>query len=258
MWDPARYLAFETERGRPCRDLVARLSLAEPGRLVDLGCGPGTSTRVLAERWPRARLLGVDRSAEMLAVARASGVAADWIEADLTRWDPPSDVDLLFSNAAFQWIPDHLALVRRLFDGLRGGGVLAFQVPAAPTGGLGEALERVIGEMAVPHAARAIAQSPRVESLETYYDALAGRAASVDLWDSRYVHIFDGPHRILDWSRGTALRPWLDGFPTDADRTRFLEAMDRAIAARYPRRPDGRVLFPFLRRFVVAVRAPSR
>ncbi|HTT72690.1 MAG TPA: methyltransferase domain-containing protein [Thermoplasmata archaeon] len=255
-WDPRQYLRFEAERTQAGRDLVARIELAAPARIVDLGCGPGNSTAVLRARWPNAALVGIDRSPEMLRAARSKYPDGTWIEADLRPPLAGAPYDLVFANAALQWVPDHRSLVPALGRATAEGGALAFQVPTR-------------GDPPPPWlaAVRDLAASPAwrgrlppddvadtVLGLTDYYDLLAPLAERVDLWDTEYVHVFPGPEAIVEWTQGTGLRPVLDRLGTDAARADFTAAYARAIAAAYPRRPDGRVLFPFARRFVVAYR----
>jgi len=253
-WDPAQYLRFERERTQPCRDLVARIELADPRRVVDLGCGPGNSTAVLRARWPRSEVVGVDRSAEMLATARRSDPAVRWIESDAATWAPDGPVDLLFSNAALQWVPDHEHLFPRLLGLVAPGGAFAVQMPTNTD----EPYQRAAGRLASSPT-----WSPFLAPLgsdfdtadpETYYDRLALRAARVDLWETRYVHVLDGPDAIVEWIIGTGLRPWLAALPDAAHRDRFLAEYRAEIRREYPVRAGGRVLFPFRRQFLVAYR----
>ncbi len=255
-WEAARYLRFEAERTLPCRDLVRRLELDAPARIVDLGCGTGSSTAVLADRWPSARLVGVDLAEEMLRTARASSVAAEWIRADLSDWRPDAAFGLVFSNATLHWLPDHRRLVPRLFDWVAPEGALAFQVPARsdPSPAWLAARDAVLARpawrgLAWPDVAEANVLPPA-----DYYETLCGSARRIDLWDTEYVHVLDGPEAVVEWIRGTALRPGLARLPSVADRSRFLADLTGEIARAYPRRSDGSVLFPFRRRFLVAYR----
>ncbi len=233
LWDAAQYRKFEAERLRPCRDLVGRIELEHPTRLVDLGCGPGTSARVLRERWPDADVEGVDSSTEMLAVARAEEPRGRWTLADLRTWNPDGPVDLLFANASLQWVPDPRALIPKLWRNVAPGGAFAFQVPfrGSPPPAWLRALEAA-----------------------DYYDLLAPVARAVDLWDTEYVHVLPGPESVVEWTKGTGLRPLLERLGSDEARRTFLEAYAERVAAAFPRRPDRRHLFPFRRRFVIAYR----
>ena len=255
-WDAKQYLLFEQERTQPCLDLVRRIELASPGSIVDLGCGPGNSTAILKERWPEARLAGVDSSSEMLQAARAADSSVEWIETDLHRWEPDRPYDLVFSNAVFHWIPDHPRFLSRWWGHVAPGGVLAFQVPAP-----GEQRKRWVG------ALREILARPRwrsvaigdptkenVLSLAEYYEILREGSRRIDLWDTEYCHVLPGPQSVVEWTKGTALRPVLERLTSEGDRGRFLSEYSAEIGRAYRVQGDGRVLFPFLRRFVVAYR----
>jgi trans-aconitate 2-methyltransferase len=253
-WDPAQYLRFERERTQPCRDLVARVELADPRRIVDLGCGPGNSTSVLRARWPSAQVTGVDRSAEMLSVARGHDPAVQWVAADIDRWTSDAPVDLLFSNAALHWVPDHAHQFPRLFAQVAPGGAFAVQMPANDREPYQLAADRLRAsgewrEFFPPDPADRPLAAP-----EFYHDVLAPLARRVDQWDTRYLHVFPSPADIVEWTLGTGLRPTLARLPDDAQRDRFLAEYRREVARAYAPRPDGQVLFPFLRRFLIAYR----
>ncbi len=254
-WDPARYLQFERERTLPCRDLVARLEGGPYRRIVDLGCGTGTSTAVLRARWPDAAVTGVDSSAPMLERARASDPAVRWIEADLRRWTPDAPFDLVFSNAALQWLPDHATLFPRLFEAVAPGGAFAAQMPANDGAPYLRAMARLRARPEWRRYRPEAGSEIGIESAEFYYDLLAPRAQRVELWETRYLHDLPGPDAIVAWTTGTGLRPWLASLPDDAHRERFLGQYAAEIARRYPSSAGGRVLFPFVRRFVIAYRA---
>jgi trans-aconitate 2-methyltransferase len=250
-WNPERYLAFGGERTRPAVDLLARVPLAAPARVADLGCGPGNSTALLAARWPDAEVIGIDSSREMLAKAEADGIRASWQQADIASWTPDAPFDLLFSNAALQWVPDHAGLLPRLLGHLRPGGVLAVQMPrnfAAPSHTL---LRAVANEG--PWAERL---APRLDGKpvaapECYHDLLAPHAAALDIWQTEYMHVLDGDDPVLSWVRSTALRP-VSAALNAAEQAGFEAEYARRLRAAYPRRPDGHTLFPFRRLFMVA------
>jgi trans-aconitate 2-methyltransferase len=255
-WDAAQYLKFERERTLPCRDLVARLNLPSPSRIVDLGCGPGTSTAVLHERWPDAEVTGVDRSAEMLDSARASHPGFRWIESDLARWEPDGSYPLVFSNAALQWIDDHPHLIPRLWSWVPTGGALAFQVPARqePRPGWIDALEALLRRPRWATSPPYVDAATPVLPIAAYSDLLGPESTRLELWDTEYVHVFSAAKDVVEWVRGTGLRPWLQALRDDQDREAFLADFTAEVALRYPTRDHGRVLFPFLRRFVIAYR----
>ena len=253
-WNADQYLRFADQRTRPCRDLAAAVALENPRRIVDLGCGPGNSTAVLAARWPEARVEGVDSSAEMIAAARKAVPEGTWTVDDIATWEAAGPVDLLFSNAALQWVPDHAGLYPRLFTRVAAGGAFAVQVPANLNAPAHEAMREVAGSAAwrsfFPQPVREWHASAR----EVYYDLLAKAAARIDLWETEYLHVLPGTEAIVDWYKGTGLRPFLDALPDEAARARFLSDYGEALRPLYPVRPDGRVLFPFQRLFLIAYR----
>ncbi|MDQ0303245.1 trans-aconitate 2-methyltransferase [Ancylobacter polymorphus] len=251
-WNPALYLAFEDERTRPPRDLLARVPLLKPRRVIDLGCGPGNSTELLAQRWPEAEVIGVDNSPAMLEQARARLPGARFELADLASWTPPEDTDLLFANAVFQWVPEHLDVLARLLDKLPPGGVLAVQMPD----NVSEPSHLLMEEAAAagPWAARVAGAARDVlPAVGAYYDRLAPLARQVDIWHTLYNHPLAGPAAIADWFRSTGLRTYLA--PLDeAERAAFLKDYTARLARAYPARVDGKVLLRFPRLFIVAVR----
>lgn len=251
-WNPERYLTFGDQRTRPAVDLLARVALAAPARVADLGCGPGNSTGLLAARWPAAEVIAVDHSAEMLAKARASDVRATWVEADIAVWAPDRPLDLVYSNAALQWLGDHATLLPRLLGHVRPGGVLAVQMPrsfgspshrlARAVAGSGPWAERLAGYL----------RSEPVAAPGWYYDLLAPRAA-LDIWETEYLHVLEGDDPVLSWTRSTALRPVAQALDED-DYAAFEAAYAARLREAYPKRADGRTLYPFRRLFIVAVR----
>jgi trans-aconitate 2-methyltransferase len=252
-WDPNTYLSFEAERTRPAAELLARVPVDDPATVVDLGCGPGNSTALLAARWPGAHHQGVDSSPDMLAKAAASPVLAEWIEADLATWTPASAPDVVFSNAALQWVPDHATLLPRLMAMLPKAGALAFQVPR----NFEEPCHTLIHDIAAraPWAdkLKSVRDWWNVLSPEVTFAILEPFAARIDIWETRYVQVLDGDDAVFRWMSGTGLRPFaaaLDG----AEREAFLDAYRQAVAKAYPRRASGKTLYPFQRLFAVAVR----
>jgi trans-aconitate 2-methyltransferase len=250
-WDDAQYLKFGDERTRAARDLLARVPLAQPERVVDLGCGPGNSTALLRERWPAARITGVDNAPEMLARARKDHPDIDWVCADAASYAPDPPADLLFANAVFHWVPDHAALFPALLDRLRPGGVLAVQMPHS----FDEPSHRLMRETraaVAPDRPPSGAAVP-VGEAAFYYDLLAPRARAIDVWRTTYAHVMPDADAIVEWVKGTGLRPYLDDLDGET-RARFLASYRGAIAAAYPPRVDGKRLYPFPRLFIVAVR----
>ena len=253
-WDSAQYLKFGAERLRPAQDLLNNVPLEAPSCVFDLGCGAGNVTGLLAARWPRARITGVDSSAEMLAKARGTGVSGvEWIEADLNSWQPPKPADLLYSNAAFQWLDGHEKLFPRLMDMLAPGGILAVQMPRPHAQPSHTCMFDAI--QSGPWANRFPAERPQapVSEPETYYSILAPVAGRVTIWETIYHQVLEGENPVVEFTKGTALRPILEKLD-DGERAPFLEDYAARIAAAYPLREDGKTLFPFRRLFIVAAR----
>ena len=251
-WDSVQYLRFVAERSRPARDLLARVPIEAPGRVYDLGCGPGNITRLLAERWPAAEIVGIDSSPEMLAKARAGESAGiRWEEADLRTWTPAKPAELFYSNAALQWLPDHDRQFPRLAGLLAPGAVLAVQMPRNQ----GEPSHTLMFDTVEdgPWAARLrpLMRRQPVAASEAYYDWLSPVVLRVEVWETIYWQVLDGENPVVEFTKGTALRPFLEALEGD-ERQAFLDAYARRIRAAYPPRPDGRTLFPFRRLFIVA------
>lgn len=250
-WEPDLYLAYSGPRARPALDLLARIPAEAPARVHDLGCGAGNVTRLLSTRWPGARLVGIDSSAEMLLAAAAEMPEGTWIEADLGTWTPEEPADVLFSNAVLHWLGDHEELFPRLLGWLAPGGVLAVQMPAnfdAPshTGIAMTAREAPWRERLEP-----LLGPPPVAPPAEYYELLAPRCRTLDIWETTYLHVLEGEDAVLNWVKGTALRPLLAALD-EADRPAFEAACAARLLKAYPPRPDGRTLFPFRRLFIVA------
>jgi trans-aconitate 2-methyltransferase len=252
-WDPEQYLRFADERGRPFHDLLARVGATDPRLVADLGCGAGNLTRELAERWPEADVEGVDDSPDMLDRARAEvGDRVRLTLADVRDWEPAVPVDLVVSNATLQWVPDHLPLLDRLAGFLAPDGWLAVQVP----GNFGEPSHTLLRELAAaaPWRERLTGvRWPAVEEPPTYLARLAALGLRVDVWETTYLQLLAGEDAVLQWMRGTGLRPVLSAL-TDDERAAFESAYADRLRRAYPRQAYGTVL-PYRRIFVVARRA---
>lgn len=249
-WNPDRYLQFSDERLRPAVDLLARIPLAQPIQVVDLGCGAGNVTRLLASRWPGAQITGLDSSPEMLERARAALPGARFELAGVESWAPEEPLDLLFSNAALHWVGDHATLFPRLLDQLAPGGVLAVQMP----GNFEAPSHRLIREQAAAPAwaDRLVdARMGAVLPMADYHRILSPRCSRLFLWETIYWQAMQGEHPVLDWLRGTTLVPYLSRLD-EASQTTFLAELGPRLAAAYPADADGTVLFPFRRIFIIA------
>jgi trans-aconitate 2-methyltransferase len=250
-WDPDRYLTFADERGRPFVELLARVGATAPRTVVDLGCGPGNLTALLAARWPDAEVLGLDSSPEMIAKARGAEAGTRFEVADLRDWAPPAPVDVLVSNATLQWVPGHLDLLPRLLERVAPGGWFAFQVP----GNFDEPSHTIRTELAAepPYAAHtAGAAVPASHDPAVYLDALGSLGCTVDAWETTYLHVLTGEDPVFTWVSGTGARPTLQALPDDL-RPAFEAELKRRLAEAYPVHEYG-VVLPFRRIFVVARR----
>lgn len=258
-WEPSLYRRFEDERTRPAEELLARVPLGRVDRAVDLGCGPGNSTELIVRRFPGADVVGVDNSEAMLVSARERLPAARFESGDIAQWAPAAGAapDLIYANAALQWVPDHESLIPRLFAALAPGGVLAVQMPdnrAEPT-------HRLMREVASEapwkdHIGDADRLRTRLLPLAGYYDLLARDAAHVDVWHTIYQHPMASAAAIVEWVRGTGLKPFVDGLPADLQAS-YLAEYERRVAQAYPARSDGRLLLAFPRMFIVARKRPA-
>lgn len=251
-WRPEDYLRFNDERSRPARDLVARIPLKVPELVYDLGCGPGNSTALLQEAYPQAKLVGLDTSQTMLAKARKDLPQVQFMEADIAVWPGDPNADLLYANAAFQWVPDHVPVLLRLLKGLKSGGVLALQMPD----NLDEPSHRLMRETAETglwaNALKGAAGSREVIRMpHEYYTLLKPHCRSLDIWHTVYHHVLDGVQGIVDFFSTTGLRPFVD--PLDeATRAHFIDAYRANLAKAYPAVLDGKVILRFPRLFLVA------
>ena len=250
VWDPAQYLRFSGERLRPALDLLAQVGLEAPRLVVDLGCGAGNVTAILRERFPDAEVVGVDGSASMLEKARASVPGCRFELGDFFTWEPGEKVDLLYSNAALQWVDRHETLFPRLLSFVKKGGVFAVQMPAMHDMPLRripyELAERPewVGEL------RGVGSAPGILSAEAYWDLLRPRVAALDIWQTTYIHALQGKHAVMEWASGSSLKPFLDKL-AEGRREAFRLAYSQAAGAYYPRRADGTTLLPFQRMFMI-------
>jgi trans-aconitate 2-methyltransferase len=256
-WDPAQYERYADERARPFTDLTARIDVAEPRLVIDLGCGPGSQTETLADRWPGARVIGIDSSAEMIAAAepRHRPGQLEFVHADVRSYRPGEPVDVVTANALFQWVPGHLAQLATVAGWLAPGGVLAAQVPD----NFGDPSHTLLRDLRLSARWRGKVgaganRELAVERPERYLEALADAGLTPDVWQTTYLHLLSGPDPVLEWMKGTALRPVFSAFAGDPDALAdFLGELAGVLASAYPAGPAGTV-FPFRRTFFVGRR----
>jgi trans-aconitate 2-methyltransferase len=256
-WDPQQYERFADERGRPFRDLLDRVHATSPRCVIDLGCGPGTLTTLLADKWPQARIIGIDSSAEMIERARSLGDDRIVFElGDITTWSPDDPPDVIISNAALQWVPGHLELLREWARAIPADGWLAWQVPGN-FGSPSHTLMRALAESPAWAAklAGVLRHDDAVHSPAEYAQVLLSAHCQADAWETTYTHVLAGPDPVLEWVRGTGLRPVLNALD-DRDRSRFEAQFAAELRAAYPETGHG-TLLDFRRIFAVGHRLGS-
>jgi trans-aconitate 2-methyltransferase len=254
-WDPVTYTRYADERGRPFVELLTRVRVESATDVVDLGCGPGNLTAMLAERWPDAQVVGVDSSAEM--VAAAGEYATErlcFYVGEIGEWRPDGDVDVVLANAALHWVPGHVDMLTEFASWLRPGGALAFQVPD----NFAEPSHTLLHELRTSpqwrdRLAEGADRSAAVEPPARYLRALVDAGLEPDVWQTDYLHVLPGEDAVLNWVRGTALRPVLSILDVD-EQAEFEASYAEALRAAYPQQAFGTV-FPFRRTFAVGHRS---
>ncbi|MCA9133189.1 MAG: methyltransferase domain-containing protein [Planctomycetales bacterium] len=251
-WNAAHYLTYADERIRAAVDLAARIRLNSPTTIADLGCGPGNSTQILRDRWPAADILGIDNSAEMLDSAKKLYPDQKWELADVSNWKTDRSFDLLYSNAALQWIPNHDTLMPRLFAMVSSGGALAFQIPSSTYATVRKLIHDISREAKWNDQMRSPRNALTMREPSFYYDELVTSASHLDIWETEYFHIMNSKVAIVDWIASTGLRPFLAVLENERERHDFLNQLHERVNAAYEFRRDGKVLYPFRRTFVIA------
>jgi trans-aconitate 2-methyltransferase len=256
MWDTTQYAKFSNERSRPFFDLAGQIAHDNPRTVTDLGCGTGELTRTLADRWPRAQVTAIDNSTEMLTKAAGFAIPGglEFTKQDISEWSPKAPVDVILSNAALQWIADHAALFPRLVGFLAPGGVLAVQMPQRFRAASQSTIDEVAADPRWSQRLTGAGLHPdSVMPVDWYVHTLRGLGCTVNAWETTYVHVLTGENPVLEWFKGTALRPLLARL-NDDERVLFEKELGGRLRKLYPER-NGVTLFPFPRVFVVAVKA---
>jgi len=250
-WDPAQYLKFSNERVRPAFDLLAQVPLDTAARVVDLGCGTGNMTGILKQRFPGAEVLGVDGAETMLEKARAAVPDCRFEQGDFSTWTPSSAPDLIFSNAALHWVTNHETLFPRLLSLLAPSGVLAVQMPYMHDAPFRALQNEIARQGPWSRYLDDAGYARRLLPIETYYDVIRPLVASLDMWETTYLHVLTGEDAVTEWAAGSSLRPFLDKLP-GAVAAEYRAAYSAALRPHYPKRPDGTTLLPFRRFFFIA------
>ena len=256
LWDPKQYNRFEAQRDRAALDLLVRLPEAfAPAEIWDLGCGAGQHAALLKRRHPDANVHGMDSSAAMLDQARALGADVAWSVGDIATWIPERPVDLILANASLQWLPDHEGLFAHLAAGLAPGGLLAVQMPMAWETPHHSLMREAAAEGAWAPLLSGVDTIAPLLPAEAYYEVLAPLCDDIDIWSTTYLHVLEGENAVLEWMKGTALRPYLTALAGDPPmRSAFLSALAERLSRAFPQRADGSTLLPFPRLFLVARR----
>jgi trans-aconitate 2-methyltransferase len=251
-WEPQTYLRYADIRFRAGIDLIARIPKLDYPVIYDLGCGTGHLTSILADTFPHSKVTGIDSSLEMLSEARRKFPTLEWQQADITSWHPPTPPHLIYTNAALQWVPAHETLLPSLLSKLLPGGVLATQVPRHFESPSHLGLKELVMQSEWRTALEPLLLAP-IPSPDTYWRWLSPHARNLDIWETIYLQVLDGNDPVVNFMRGTALRPFLSALPEN-EAGKFIEAFAERMAAAYPPQANGQTLFPFRRLFVVAQR----
>jgi len=251
-WDPDSYLKFQDERTQPSIDLVSRIDLVSPERIIDIGCGPGNSTMALRRRWPLSRIIGLDSSPEMIARAKETYPRENWLLADAAEWECAERFDVVFSNATLQWIPNHESLIRKLWDRVDADGALAVQVPANTDSPLYQAVSTVSRRTEWQERLSGCGELLTFHDPAFYYDLLSTASRRISIWQTTYFHVMANHQGLIDWYASTGMRPYLERLADDGQRHSFREYVREEIRDRFPLRKDGKILFPFRRLFLIA------
>lgn len=249
-WNPELYLRFNQERTQPAIDLLKRIEMTTPRKILDVGCGPGNSTQILVQRWPAAAVLGIDRSVAMIAKAQADYPQGDWAVMDALHLNYVNEFDVIFSNAVIHWLPDHETLLKTLIQALTAHGVLAIQMPLyheMPVYTLVETLYHNRFPESTFDSSRAF----NFHSADYYYDILARMPCRFSLWETSYVHVMNTHQQIVEMIQSAGLKPYLDEIPSDPQRVEFAQEVLHHLPAIYQSQRDGKVLFPFKRLFLL-------
>jgi trans-aconitate 2-methyltransferase len=250
-WNPDLYLKYRNERTQPAIDLICKIGIhIVPKLILDVGCGPGNSSEALLQRWPHAKLTGIDNSFNMIEKAKISYPNSTWIFADAVKYTTDLKYDIVFSNAAIQWIPNHENLFKKLYNLTNDGGVLAIQVPRFNEMPLSRAIQKVASQARWKKSTKSCSDLFTYHDVNYYYDLMSSDYRWVEFWQTDYIHILESQLSIIEWIRSTGLRPYLDCLD-DAEKPIFENEILAEVKSDYPIQNNGKVLFPFRRLFMI-------
>lgn len=251
-WNPELYLKYRSERTQPSIDLISRIHFPNPRNIIDIGCGPGNSTQMLVERWPKTKIVGIDNSAAMIQKAKSDYPEQQWAIMDANKIDIEEQFDIVFSNATIQWLPDHENLLKNLKKLVSEKGILAVQIPLFWDMAIGKSISHISQKDRWKTSTSEVSKLFTIHNSSFYYDQLSKLFNSVEIWETDYIHILDSQFSILEMIGSTGLKPFLEKLESDTDKNRFENEVFSEIINEYPIQKNGKVLFPFKRLFFIA------
>jgi trans-aconitate 2-methyltransferase len=251
-WNPDLYLKYNRERLQPSIDLVSRITVDRPDTIIDIGCGPGNSTQILVQRWPEARIVGIDNSPSMIEKAKKDYPRQEWMLCDAGKDEIPGKFDIVFSNATIQWIPDHENVLKKFYNLLNENGLIAVQIPMFWDMPIGKSIAGIAESHRWSLSTKGVKELFTIHNYHFYYDHLSVLFKMVDIWETHYMHSMESHTSILEMIRSTGMKPFLERLEDEKDREDFEELVLKKIISDYPLQADGKVIFPFKRLFFVA------
>jgi len=248
-WQPDLYLQFKSERTQPSIDLVSKINQVNPKRIIDIGCGPGNSTQILAQKWPKSKIVGIDSSASMIEKAKQDYPNQEWIIANASSYESEMKFDIVFSNAVIQWIPNHEELLIKFHNLLSDEGVVAVQVPQFWNMPLGKIIDNIANDTRWKDQTDGVSELLTIHNHSFYYDILSDLFNVIELWETHYIHVLENHLAIMEMMRSTGLKPYLERLVNESDKKEFEEAVLSDIRKAYPIQKNGKVLLPFNRLF---------
>jgi trans-aconitate 2-methyltransferase len=251
-------MKFGSERTQPSIDLIAKINSVEPKSIIDIGCGPGNSTQMLVNRWPKSKITGLDSSSAMIKKAKQDYPNQEWIVADALTYEPVSEYDIVFSNAVIQWIPNHENLLKKFYGMLSGNGLVAIQIPLFWDMPLGKIINETAGDNRWKKELEGISDLFTIHNYSFYYDHLSNLFDSVNIWETHYFHILNHQRAILEMMRSTGLKPYLEKLDSDWDKNQFESRVLTGIEKAYTKQQNGKVLLPFKRLFFIGYKSHNK
>ncbi len=250
-WNPDLYMQFSSERTKPSIDLIGRINQIEPKSIIDIGCGPGNSTQVLVNRWPKTRITGLDSSTAMIKKAKKDYPNQEWIVADALTYEPEIKYDIIFSNAVIQWITNHEKLLTKFHEILSDNGIVAIQIPLFWDMPLGEIINNTAKDDRWKTKTESVSDLFTIHDYSFYYDQLSELFNSIEMWETHYMHILNSHIAILEMMRSTGLKPYLERLDDDSEKNEFEEEVLKKVRNAYPIQKNRKVLLPFKRLFFI-------